>query len=316
MIISGGCNILELYSLSEDNVQDLGTYMLVTTSGAKRRRQFCITGPYYDICKKYATLRPAGAETTSFFRSYRKGKCGSKNMGVNTFGAMGRKIAAFLKLPNPGDYTGASFRKFSNQYFLEWKASLKEKQQPCKNTADAEAETATSVKSESGVDELKIKCEELDISDTVSELSAGNTDSSDESDFVEEEEDPLREISEKTERKYEKAYNAFVCWQKSKNISTFSENVLIDYFKEVKADYTPSSLYSLFFKLKRMLRKKHKIRVEDYTKLRLFLKKVATQTPNKDGAKAFSPEQIKKFLHEAPDAVYLAAKVSKNSLAV
>ena len=48
-----------------------------------------------------------------FFVYYNNGKCSSQVVGKNTFGNIPFKIATYLKLPNPKDYTGHCFRRSS-----------------------------------------------------------------------------------------------------------------------------------------------------------------------------------------------------------
>ena len=47
------------------------------------------------------------------FVYYRDGKCSVQPVGINTFGKIPCKIAEYLRLSNPKEYTGHSFRKSS-----------------------------------------------------------------------------------------------------------------------------------------------------------------------------------------------------------
>ncbi|KAJ8976466.1 hypothetical protein NQ317_012416, partial [Molorchus minor] len=113
--IMGSCRVTELHSLSIEDVKDLGSALLITMPHAKTNlyRKFTITDQPYTICRQYIDLRPANAPS-SFFLNYQKGKCTIQRIGVHKFGAMGRQIAKFLKLPEPELYTGHSFRRSSS----------------------------------------------------------------------------------------------------------------------------------------------------------------------------------------------------------
>lgn len=63
--------------------------------------------------KKYVNLRPPNMESNRFFIFYKDGKCRRQVVGKNFFGEIPKKIAAYLKLPNPELYTGHSFRRSS-----------------------------------------------------------------------------------------------------------------------------------------------------------------------------------------------------------
>ena len=75
-------------------------------------RSFTITGEFYNIVKRYRILRP-NLIATRFFINYRNGKCTAQFIGKNKLRAMPRKIAEFLKLPEPELFTGHSFRRTS-----------------------------------------------------------------------------------------------------------------------------------------------------------------------------------------------------------
>ncbi|CAH0560672.1 unnamed protein product [Brassicogethes aeneus] len=119
MGIMGGCHANELHSMAVEDLQDFGSAMLVSVPNNKTKidRKFILTGQFYEVCKKYAELRPLHTETSSFFLNYQKGKCTIQNIGINKFGSMGKQIARYLKLPNPEEYTGHSFRRSSATLF-------------------------------------------------------------------------------------------------------------------------------------------------------------------------------------------------------
>ncbi|PSN43639.1 hypothetical protein C0J52_16677 [Blattella germanica] len=108
----GACRRQELHDLKFDDVQDLGSSLLVSIPNSKTNvsRAFTVTGKYYGICKKYMNLRP---EASIFFVNYYCGKCTVQNVGINKFGNMGKQISTYLNLPDPQSYTGHCFRRSS-----------------------------------------------------------------------------------------------------------------------------------------------------------------------------------------------------------
>ena len=118
----------------------------------------------------------------------------------------------------------------------------------------------------------------------------------------------LNLLPEKSRKKYEQTYKAFMDWRVKKNISSFSENVLLAYFGELSEKYKSSSLWSHYSILRSTLSVHNNIKIENYPRLRALLKRKSEHyTPKK--SRTFSPENIQKFLDEAPDEVYLVTKV-------
>lgn len=110
MGVTGCCANEELHSLTAENVQDLGSAMLIAV-GRQGKRKFIVTNQYYPICKKYVDLRPVNVKFNTFFLNYQKGKCVAQRIGIHKFGRMGAQIAKFLKLPDPPLYRGNCFRR-------------------------------------------------------------------------------------------------------------------------------------------------------------------------------------------------------------
>lgn len=113
----GACRSNELYSMKLEDVRDLGSAFLVVIPNTKTKivRKFTITDSYYDIVKEYLKKRHEITSLTcpTFFMNYQNGKCTKQRIGINKFGAMGKKIAEYLKIPSPELYTGHSFRRTS-----------------------------------------------------------------------------------------------------------------------------------------------------------------------------------------------------------
>lgn len=124
MGIAGALRSDELLKLSVDDIQDLGSTILVSINNTKNKinRAFTIVSKEDDvessidfvaICKRYMELRKNTTEHKRFFVNYRSNKCTTQPVGKNTFSAMPKKIAAFLNLPDPTAYTGHCFRRSS-----------------------------------------------------------------------------------------------------------------------------------------------------------------------------------------------------------
>ncbi|PSN56030.1 hypothetical protein C0J52_21359, partial [Blattella germanica] len=114
--VMGACRRQELHDLKFDDVQYLGSSLLVSIPNSKTdvSRAFTVTGIYYGICKKYMNLRPEACKSQYFFFvNYYCGKCTVQNVGINKFGNMGKQISTYLNLPDPQSYTGHCFRRSS-----------------------------------------------------------------------------------------------------------------------------------------------------------------------------------------------------------
>lgn len=111
----GACRAKEMYQMKTDDFQDLGSAYLINVPNTKTKiiRNFMITDKFYEICKKYASLRPSTITSNIFFLNYQNGKCTTQRMGINKFTIMARQIASYLNLPNPETYSGHSFRRSS-----------------------------------------------------------------------------------------------------------------------------------------------------------------------------------------------------------
>ncbi|KAJ8922304.1 hypothetical protein NQ315_004246 [Exocentrus adspersus] len=112
---AGACRRDELRRITVDDVQDLNSAMLVKIKNPNNNvyRSCALTGQFYDIFKKYASLRPKDIYETRFFLNYQNGKCTRQVVGINKIGNMAKQIATFLRLPDAEQYTGHCFRRSS-----------------------------------------------------------------------------------------------------------------------------------------------------------------------------------------------------------
>lgn len=113
----------------------------------------------------------------------------------------------------------------------------------------------------------------------------------------------------KSREKYVRAYENFIIWKNAKGAKSFSENVLLSYFQELAKNKQPSTLWSTYSMLKSTINTNKDIKIETYTKLTAYLKRMSEgHKPKK--SKVFSSQNVETFLNEAPDKDFLAIKVS------
>lgn len=115
-------------------------------------------------------------------------------------------------------------------------------------------------------------------------------------------------LPQKSKGFYDKAYQTFMDWRIQKKTNSLSENVILAYFADIADKYKSSSLWSFYSMLKAVLKIKHDIDLEKYGKLRSFLKRTSEGYEPKK-SKTLTPEEINKFIKEAPDKLYLLHKV-------
>lgn len=125
--IFGACRREELCQLTVDDVEDMGTSLIIKIPDTKTNvsRSFTIIEKIYlDLYRKYVALRPANVGHRRFFLKYVKGKCTRNPVGINSFGKIPAAIARFLELPNPNLYTGHCFRRSSATLLADAGANL------------------------------------------------------------------------------------------------------------------------------------------------------------------------------------------------
>lgn len=106
--VNGVHSSKKLISIKPEHIKQYDDLILVTVpkTGTIAKISFTITGTFFNIVKKYAALRPGNAIDNRFFLHYREGECTAQPIGVNKFLEAPRKIAKYLKLPKPEQYTG------------------------------------------------------------------------------------------------------------------------------------------------------------------------------------------------------------------
>lgn len=120
MGVAGACRCCELTNLKIDDVQNTGSYLLVSIPDTKTNisRRFTIIEEGFSInavslCKKYMMLRPKEVPHRRFFLRYVNQKCSVQPVGINTLAKVPSKVASFLNLPNSENYTGHCMRRTS-----------------------------------------------------------------------------------------------------------------------------------------------------------------------------------------------------------
>lgn len=115
-------------------------------------------------------------------------------------------------------------------------------------------------------------------------------------------------LPNKSRKQYEKQYELFMDWKMTKNITSFSEDVLLAYFNELSNKFKSTSLWVHYSMIKATLNIKNQIDISNYTELTAFLRNKSAGYETKK-SKTFSSADIKKFINEAPDDVYFSTKV-------
>jgi len=91
-------------------------------------------------------------------------------------------------------------------------------------------------------------------------------------------------IPTKSKDKYEQTYTKFVFWLTSHQgtIQYISQNILIPYFQELSQKKKPTTLWSIFSMLKKMLSIKHGVDIGKMPLLKDYLKKIKWKYKEKE----------------------------------
>lgn len=117
-------------------------------------------------------------------------------------------------------------------------------------------------------------------------------------------------IPEKSKSVYLTSYDNFSTWLKN-NCASITEETLMAYFEHLSETKASSTLWSTYSMIKKMILQNHEIDISKYVNLINYLK-IGNKNFQSKKAKTLTPEQIHKFLFEAPDLKHLATKVSCN----
>lgn len=119
---------------------------------------------------------------------------------------------------------------------------------------------------------------------------------------------PIIPLPEKSQKKYNLALKNFMNWRKKKHIDALDENTFMAYFIKLSRTYKSSSLWTTYSMLRRTIKISHNINLEEYSKLREYLKNMSEGQHVKK-TKHFTSDEINRFIDEAPDQSYLGTKV-------
>lgn len=133
--------------------------------------------------------------------------------------------------------------------------------------------------------------------------------SSEESDLEEAAERALQKLIPAASKvRYEKTYELFKNWCNAKKVKEVNEKILLAYFELSLGTIKTSTAWSTYSMLKKTLRVKDNIDISIYNNLRELLKRKEDDYFAKK-SKILTLEQMYRFLKEASDEMYLAAKV-------
>lgn len=124
---------------------------------------------------------------------------------------------------------------------------------------------------------------------------------------------PLDALPKRTRTKYEHTYRKFMVWRNRKKINSFSEQVLLEYFKELSTKYMSATVWVIFSMLKTTIKFYNNIDIQNYMKLHSYLrqyKSFGSRRRSTRITKTFTPDEINRFITDAPDSAYLVTKVS------
>ncbi|XP_031355092.1 uncharacterized protein LOC116178061 isoform X3 [Photinus pyralis] len=287
--VAGGLRREQLVRIQFEDVTELNTGLLVKVydSVTKRHKTFKVSGDKcLQLYRKYTSLRPPNMPTDRFFIKYRNGKCHRQVVGIHKIAAIAQEVARYLRLPDLKDYTGHCLKKTSTEMLVN--AGMDRRGLRRRGKTQISISTAS----------------------TDTENTKGSTESSSENSTSKREPHfTLDLLPEKSREVYEHSYARFMNWRETQNVNSFSEDVIIDYFSDLSASVKPSTLWSHYSMVRATVNIKHGIDIKEYTNLFPFLKsKSRGYQPTK--SKAFTREQVNKFLSEAPDEKYLMTKVA------
>uniref|UniRef100_A0ABD2WHR4 Uncharacterized protein n=1 Tax=Trichogramma kaykai TaxID=54128 RepID=A0ABD2WHR4_9HYME len=122
-------------------------------------------------------------------------------------------------------------------------------------------------------------------------------------------------LPKKSSERYLLVYDAYKDWQKehAKSLSNSEEKNLIVYFSELKLKLKPTTLWSIWSMLKKTLATRDDVNINNFITLKSLIKNNSKgllnllREPTKSAVLKW--DEIKKFMDEAPDFVYLGTKV-------
>jgi integrase len=110
--------------------------------------------------------------------------------------------------------------------------------------------------------------------------------------------------------KYERTLASFYSWKSEKGIhsSLVTENIVLAYLFELSTSYAPSTMWTLYSMLNKMVQLKEGVNISTFPKVLAFLKKGSSSYKSKKSA-IFSRDHIEQFIRTADNEKYLHVKV-------
>lgn len=120
--VSGGLHGRQLCNLVIDNLEiksDLIAVTIPVEETNKSRRFIIMNSKWVAVIKKYLHIRLKVSKISDrFFINYQRGQCTGTPMGKTAIAKIPSKIAKFLNLDNPDEYTAHCFRRSSTPSLL------------------------------------------------------------------------------------------------------------------------------------------------------------------------------------------------------
>ncbi|KAJ8979829.1 hypothetical protein NQ317_014960 [Molorchus minor] len=111
--VAGACRTDELVNLTVDNIEDVGSSLIVKIPNTKTKipRIFVVTdvGNMLELFRKYLSLRPPHVKHMRLFCTTKQ----ENPVGKNTMEKIPSVVASYLKLPDVACYTGHCLRRSS-----------------------------------------------------------------------------------------------------------------------------------------------------------------------------------------------------------
>ncbi|XP_044587107.1 uncharacterized protein LOC123266772 isoform X3 [Cotesia glomerata] len=115
-------------------------------------------------------------------------------------------------------------------------------------------------------------------------------------------------ITPKSNDDYYRSYQRFMDWTIEKKVENLTEDVFLEYFKEISNDLAPSTLWSKYSMINTVVNQKHGINLQNFAELKTFLKDKNKGFQSKK-SEILTWDEINTFLTTAVDEVYLDQKV-------
>lgn len=259
-------------------------------------KRFEITGKFFTVFRKYADLRPWNVPDNKFLLCFRRGKFTTFPVGINTISKIPKKIAIFLKLPNPETYNALCFRR-TIRYLYEYFRTTKFNGQSNVNNFDESTIRANICNLIMESDDNM--SQSIDVHD-IGQLQETNKHA------VKEVETKL-----KSNYNYRREFEKFNKWRNENGIAILNEETFLEYFRKLSEVQKPKTLVNTYAMLKSKLLEYDNLNIGSYARLRVFLNsKKLEDDKEKKTAAIFSKKDVKTFLAEADDFNYLGMKVN------